>query len=308
MLAPLQRSPGAALPEKFRAAREFLRMSPLSFASATFAVSVVAGTLGSLLGLGGGVIVVPALLALGVDMHVAVGAAAVSVIATSSGAASRYLRQGFTNLRVAMFLEVGTVAGALTGALLSGVVDERALSLVFGCVLTVSAIALLRRSSSPAASASAAAPPSPSLAASGGWLALEGTFVDETGATVSYRARRPPLALALMYVAGIISGLLGIGSGALKVLAMDLAMGLPLKVSSATSNLMIGVTAASTAGVFFMRGDISPFVVAPVAAGVVVGAQIGARLMRWIPPRLLRGLFVLVVVVIAVQMFSRGLR
>lgn len=276
-----------------------LPMSPLSFAAATFGVSVGAGTLGSLLGLGGGVIVVPALLALGVDMHLAVGAAAVSVIATSSGAASSYLKQGFTNLRVAMFLEVGTVAGAFTGALLSGIVNERALSIVFGCVLTLSAIALLRR---PSTLRPSEAPETPE-----GMLRLTGVFVDENGNATRYRARRPPLALALMYVAGITSGLLGIGSGALKVLAMDLAMGLPMKVSSATSNLMIGVTAASTAGVCFMRGDISPFVVAPVAAGVVVGARIGARLLPVIPPRLLRGLFVVVVGVIAVQMFSRGL-
>jgi uncharacterized membrane protein YfcA len=271
-------------------------VSPAGFAAAACGISAVGGAIGALLGLGGGVIVVPALLLLGVDIRLAVGAAAVSVIATSSGAASSYLRRGYTNLRVAMFLEVGTVAGAFCGALAAGFVDERVLCLVFAGVLSLSAVALLRKPTT-------LAPPDPAAAPG----VLDGVFVDAAGGALAYRARRAPLALALMVLAGVASGMLGIGSGALKVLAMDLVMGLPVKVSSATSNLMIGVTAASTAAVCLLRGDVNPFVVAPVVAGIVVGSRVGARLLRVLPPRIVRAIFVVVVVVIAGQMFWRGI-
>ncbi len=245
-------------------------MTPILFTFAVLCLSVGAGLLGSLLGIGGGLILIPVLtLWLKVDIRYAVGASIVSVIATSSGAAAAYVRERMANMRVAMFLELATTAGALTGAFLSGLVGGRGVYLVFGGVMAYSALAMLKR----LRTAEAAPVPADALADR---LGLHGSYWDEAaGREVPYRVTRPLAGLGLMYVAGTVSGMLGIGSGALKVPAMDLTMRLPLKVSTATSNFMIGVTAAASAGVYFARGNIDPFIAGPVCVGVTLGAWLG---------------------------------
>ena len=277
-------------------------MTPLQFTVITFASSVVAGVLGSLLGLGGGIIVVPVLtLFLHVDIRYAIGASIVSVIATSSGAAAAYVRERMTNLRVAMVLEIATTTGAITGAYVAGKVQGRWLYLIFGVIMGYSALAMFRKRHD----VTGPVPPDK-------WadrLRLHDAFFDPAaGKVVEYRVTRTPLGFVLMYVAGIVSGLLGIGSGALKVPAMDLAMGLPIKVSTATSNFMIGVTAAASAGVYFARGDIDPFVAAPVAAGVLLGATAGSQLLGKLQGRVIRLVFVVVLLWVSGQMFVKGLR
>lgn len=277
-------------------------MTPLLFALVLFVLSLGAGAFGALLGLGGGLILVPALtLGLHVDIRYAVGASIVSVIATSSGAAAAYVRERMANLRVAMFLELATVSGALTGALLAGLVSGRWLFVVFGVVMAYSALAMLR------ARGGADAPVAPDALADR--LELHGSYFDAAaGREIDYRVTGARTGLALMYVAGTVSGLLGIGSGALKVPALDLAMRLPLKVSTATSNFMIGVTAAASATVYFARGDIEPFIAGPVAAGIVLGAFVGSRLLGRLESRRLRQLFVAVLLVVAAQMLFKGVR
>jgi uncharacterized membrane protein YfcA len=275
-------------------------MTPLEFCLITFAISVIAGGFGSLLGLGGGLIVIPALtLLLHVDIRYAIGASIVSVIATSSGAAAAYVRERMTNLRVAMVLEIATTLGAITGAWLAGRIGVRALDIIFGIILGYSAIMMLRRRESHAVSGHAP------------WadrLRLHGSYFDASqGREIAYRVRGTRIGLALMYVAGVTSGLLGIGSGALKVPAMDLAMRLPIKVSTATSNFMIGVTAAAGAGIYFMRGDIVPFVAAPVAVGVSLGAILGSRFLGKIKSERLRAAFVMILLLVSVQMLFKGI-
>jgi uncharacterized membrane protein YfcA len=278
-------------------------MTPLQFVLVTFAASMAAGVLGSVLGLGGGIIVIPVLtLLMGVNIRYAIGASVVSVIATSSGAAAAYVRERLTNLRVAMLLEVGTTTGALTGAYLAGHVAVRWLYVVFGLIMGYSAVAMFRGRRE---TGTLSVPPDP-LADR---LRLHSSYFDEaTGQQVVYRVTRTPLGLALMYVAGVVSGLLGIGSGALKVPAMDLGMRLPIKASTATSNFMIGVTAAASAGVYFSRGDIDPFVAAPVAAGVLLGATVGSRLLGRLKGQVIRLVFVVVLLWVSVEMLLKGLR
>ncbi|QQR42208.1 sulfite exporter TauE/SafE family protein [Myxococcus xanthus] len=277
-------------------------MTPFLFMLVVLGFSVGAGLLGSLLGIGGGLILIPVLtLLLKVDIQYAVGASIVSVIATSSGAAAAYVRDRMANTRVAMFLELATTAGALSGAFMSGLVGGRGVYLVFGGVMAWSALVMLRRMR-----ASAEAPvPADALADR---LALHGSYWDESqGREVSYRVTRPLTGLGLMYVAGTVSGMLGIGSGALKVPAMDLAMRLPLKVSTATSNFMIGVTAAASAGVYFARGNIDPFIAGPVCVGVTLGAWLGSRhLMARVNSTWLRALFVGVLLWVAFEMLRKG--
>jgi len=269
-----------------------------------FLVSLIAGLLGSLLGLGGGIIVIPALtLLFKVDIHYAIGASIVSVIATSSGAAAAYVRERMTNLRVAMVLEVATVAGALTGAYLAGILTVRWLYILFALILGYSAVMMFRkRRENPGEDdASIHAP----------WadfLRLNGSYYDEQeGKEVIYRVIHARIGLMLMYIAGVVSGLLGIGSGALKVPAMDLAMRMPIKISTATSNFMIGVTAAASAGVYFMRGEINPSIAAPVAIGVLVGATAGSRLLGRLKSTTLRMLFVVILLGISVEMLLKGI-
>jgi uncharacterized membrane protein YfcA len=278
-------------------------MTPLEFTLVVFAVSVAAGVLGSLLGLGGGIIVVPVLtLWFKIDIRYAIGASIVSVIATSSGAAAAYVRERMTNLRVAMLLETATTTGALTGAFLAGVIGGRWLYVIFGLMMGYSALAMFRKRNE---TAGLAVPPD----ALADRFRLHDTYFDQaTGQQVDYRVTHTPLGLALMFVAGCVSGLLGIGSGALKVPAMDLAMRLPIKVSTATSNFMIGVTAAASAGVYFARGDIDPFIAAPVAAGVLVGSVAGSHLLGRLKSQVVRIVFVVVLLYVSGEMLWRGIR
>src|ERR1035437_3919976 len=266
-----------------------------------FAVSALAGLIGALAGVGGGILVIPALIFIfGVDIHLAVGASIVSVIATSSGAASAYVRDRMTNMRIGMFLELATTTGAVCGALVAAVVAPALLYLLLGVVLLGSAwfqVARLGEEMLPTEPPSAIAKR----------LRLQSSYPDrQLGREVEYSARRVPLGFVLMWIAGAVSGLLGIGSGVLKVVAMDGAMRLPMKVSSATSNFMIGVTAAASAGIYLGRGDVDPTLVAPVALGVLAGAMLGARLLPRLANRQVRWIFLPVLVVIGIQTRLRG--
>lgn len=266
-----------------------------------FVVSVAAGIIGALAGVGGGILVIPALtIIFGVDIHLAVGASIVSVIATSSGAAAAYVRDRLTDMRVGMFLEVATTSGAVAGALLSAIVASAFLYLLLGVVLLFSAATQLMRLGEEV-------PPMEPATGLASTLKLASSYPDRRLGEVGYAARRVPAGFAMMVVAGMVSGLLGIGSGALKVLAMDVAMRLPMKVSSATSNFMIGVTAAASAGIYLGRGDVDPRIAAPVALGVLVGAFAGARLLGRLTNRSVRRIFVPVLVAIGVETMLRGL-
>jgi uncharacterized membrane protein YfcA len=267
-----------------------------------FAVSVAAGLIGALAGVGGGILVIPALtIGFGVDIRLAVGASIVSIIATSSGAAAAYVRDRMTDMRVGMFLELATTTGAVCGALVAAVVAPKFLYVLLGLVLLLSAtmqVARLGEETPPTD------PPS-SIALR---LRLVSSYPDrKLGREIPYSARRIPLGFALMWVAGVISGLLGIGSGVLKVLAMDGAMLLPMKVSTATSNFMIGVTAAASAGIYLGRGDVDPQIAAPVALGVLAGALIGARLLQHVSNRSVRLIFLPVLVAVGLETIGRGL-
>ncbi|WP_376795081.1 sulfite exporter TauE/SafE family protein [Thermogemmatispora sp.] len=267
-----------------------------------FVGSVVAGLLGSLIGLGGGVLIVPLLtLVFGLPISFAIGASIISVIATSSGAAAAYVRDRITNMRVGMFLELATTTGAISGAFLAGLLAPGVLGVIFGFILLLSALPTLFKMGEELPSG-----------VQNDWLArrlnLASSYPDEhLGHEVSYQVTRTPLGLILMYLAGVISGLLGIGSGAFKVLAMDVVMRLPLKVSTTTSNFMIGVTAAASAGIYFARGDIPPLVAAPVALGILLGALIGSRLLSRLSNRVIRLVFLPVIVATAVEMILHGL-
>jgi uncharacterized membrane protein YfcA len=278
-------------------------MTPLEFAAVAFLCSVVAGFLGSLLGVGGGIIVVPSLtLLLGVDIRFAIGASIVSVIATSSGAAASYVKEHLSNIRVGMLLEVATTAGALTGAFLAGRIGGGVLYIVFACVMIYTALSMLRFNHDGGRTDHI----SDRLADR---LTLHGSYRDDSeGTEVKYRVRRTRVGLALSYAAGLISGLLGVGGGVIKVPAMNLVMGMPLKVATATSNFMIGVTGAASAGVYFSRGDVNPFITGPVAVGVVLGSTIGSRILSRIHSSLLRISFVLLLVWVAIQMLLKGVR
>jgi uncharacterized membrane protein YfcA len=266
------------------------------------AASVIAGLVGSLVGLGGGVFVVPLLtLAFGLPIQEAIGASIVSVIATSSGAAAAYVRDHMTNLRVGMFLEVATTLGAISGAFLVVLAPTAALFIIFGLVLLVSSVPL-------AIKIGEELPQNVHNDRWAKWLSLAGTYPDQKlGREVPYEVTHVPAGFSMMYVAGLISGLLGIGSGTFKVLAMDTAMRLPMKVSTTTSNFMIGVTAAASAGIYFARGDIHPLVAAPVALGVLLGATIGARTLAKLSNSTIRKIFIPLLILIAAEMLLRGI-
>ncbi len=276
-------------------------MTPLSFTLVVLGISYFAGLLGSLVGVGGGIIVVPALtLLMGVGIQNAIAASIVSVIATSSGAAASYVSERITNMRLGMVLEVSTVLGALTGAALAAHVSGRELYLIFAAVLAYTAWSMLRKRGAPAE-------PAPDALADR--LKLHGRFFDRSlGKEVAYRVSRTKLGMAVSYVAGVSSGLLGIGGGVIKVPVMNLAMGVPIKACTATSNFMIGVTAAASAAVYLMRGEVLPFVAAPVAVGVLVGARTGAKLMGGMKNSLIRVLFVVVLAASAIEMLQKGLK
>jgi hypothetical protein len=282
-------------------------VSVLVFTLVVFAGSIFAGFLGSLTGLGGGVVIVPLLtIALGVDVHYAIGASLVSVIATSSGSAAAYLKEGFTNMRVGIFLEVATTAGAIVGASVATRLPGPAIEVVFGVVLLVSVVLTLALREAPAGSTAAQ---DAALAASerlARRLRLTGSYPTPTG-EVTYTPRRVPLGFGIMAGAGTLSGLLGIGSGAVKVLALDQAMRLPFKVSTTTSNFMIGVTAAASAGVFLRRGFIAPGLAMPVMLGVLAGSLIGARLLLRARVGALRVVFAVAILALGIEMIVAGL-
>jgi uncharacterized membrane protein YfcA len=273
-------------------------LNVLEFTALVWLGALLAGFLGSLTGLGGGVVIVPLLvMVFGVDVRYAIGASLVSVIATSSGAAAAYVKEGYSNIRVGMLLEIGTTSGALAGAYVAGLVEPETIAIIFGIVLLLSAYL----SSRPRPEHGDGMPPDP-LATR---LRLDATYPTPHGLQ-SYHVRRVPLGFVLMFIAGVISGLLGIGSGALKVLAMDQAMRLPFKVSTTTSNFMIGVTAAASAGVYMSRGYIDPGLSMPVMLGVLLGSLLGARVLAVVEVHWLRLVFGIVIVALAVQMIYKG--
>jgi uncharacterized membrane protein YfcA len=268
------------------------------FSLALFAIALGASILGGILGMASGVFIVPMLIACGIDIRSAIVASIVSVIACSCGGAAAFLRERLTNVRIAIVLEVATTIGAVLGMLLFGVVPVRFLFLLFAAILLLSAWQMMARRRERLMESSQP----------GAWPALDASYPDRAlGREVTYRVHRLPLGMALMFGAGLISALLGIGSGVLKIPAMDTALKLPIKVSSATSNFMIGVTAAASGAAYFARGLIVPGIAGPVALGSVVGAAAGARLLMLIPDRKLRFWFALLLVLLAVQMLLEAL-
>ena len=273
-------------------------MTILTFTLLVGLGALAAGFLGALTGLGGGVVIVPLLVVVfRVHIHYAIGASLISVIATSSGAAAAYVKEGYSNIRLGMFLEIATTLGALGGAYLAGIIPVSSLTVVFGVVLLISAwLAGRPRVENPPGEV-----PDP-LATR---LRLDGTYPTPAGLQ-SYHVHRVPAGFGMMSVAGLLSGLLGIGSGAFKVLAMDQAMRVPFKASTTTSNFMIGVTAAASAGVYLSRGWIDPGLAMPVTLGVLLGSLLGTRVLVKADPGRLRLLFALVVLALALQMIYKG--
>lgn len=274
-------------------------MTVLEFSLLVWLGAFAAGFLGALTGLGGGVVITPLLtLGFGVDIRYAIGASLISVIATSSGAAAAYVKEGYSNIRIGMILEVATTVGALVGAFLAGIASTGAIAVVFGLVLLYSAYLAER----PRPETTAAEPPD-RLAS---FLRLDGSYPTADGPR-AYHVRHVPAGFALMFVAGVLSGLLGIGSGAVKVLAMDQVMRIPFKVSTTTSNFMIGVTAAAGAGVYLRRGYIDPGLAMPIVLGVLPGAMAGSRVLVGARIRRLRLVFSIVVAVLGFEMLYKGL-
>jgi uncharacterized membrane protein YfcA len=275
-------------------------MNNLEFTPLVFGISAVAGCLGALTGLGGGVVVTPALtLLLGVDIRYAIGASLVSVIATSSGAAAAFVREGYSNIRIGMFLEIATTLGALLGAFLATRTPTAILSVIFGLVLLHAAWQSSRGRPRDGKSVQ-----SDVLARR---LKLDGSYPSPEG-PCKYQVTHVKTGFSLMFGAGTLSGLLGIGSGALKVIAMDQAMRVPFKVSTTTSNFMIGVTAAASAGIYLSRGYIEPGLAMPVMLGVLAGSILGARRLIGAKVRVLRWIFAGVVGVMAVEMIVTGVK
>jgi uncharacterized membrane protein YfcA len=274
-------------------------MSVVAFSGILFAGSLLAGFIGSLTGLGGGVVIIPFLtLVFGVDIRYAVGASLISVIATSSGAASVYVKEGFSNIRIGMFLEVATTLGALAGALIASIVSPSLIAVLFGGVLVGTALM-----STKIPKETPTPPGSDSLVR---FLRLDGQYPGASG-WIPYHIRAVPAGFGLMSIAGTLSGMLGIGSGALKVIAMDRIMRLPFKVSTATSNFMIGVTAAGSAGVYLHRGYIDPGLTMPVMLGVLAGSVLGTKVLVRAPARSLRRIFAVVIFFLGLEMIFHGI-
>lgn len=313
-------------------------MNTLTLTALVWLSSLGAGFLGALTGLGGGVVIIPVLtLVFGVDIRYAIGAALVSVIATSCGAAAAYVKEGYTNIRIGMFLEIATTTGALAGASAAARLPTHVIAVIFGAVLMVSAYLAGRprrrdgKGDSPifAGTKIGTVPRRPqrredaegdspisadtrigTVPRQTDWLAarlrLDGSYPRADG-PVSYHVGGVAPGFGLMFVAGTLSGLLGIGSGALKVLAMDQVMRIPLKVSTTTSNFMIGVTAAASAGVYLNRGYIDPGLAMPVVLGVLPGALLGARVLGKTRTRTLRTVFAVALALLALEMIYNGL-
>lgn len=273
-------------------------MTTIEFVALVWLGSLLAGFLGALTGLGGGVVIVPLLtLAFHVDIRYAIGASLVSVIATSSGAAAAYVREGYSNIRVGMFLEIATTIGALAGAFVAVHLPTSVIAIIFGGVLLYSAYLAYR-------------PPSGHTGEEktgrlAKFLRMDATYPTESGPK-AYHVTGVPAGFGLMFVAGLLSGILGIGSGAVKVLAMDRAMRLPFKVSTTTSNFMIGVTAAASAGVYLSRGYIDPGLAMPVMIGVLLGSFFGSRVLTRARASSLRLVFSIVIAFLGIEMLYNG--
>jgi len=263
--------------------------------------SILAGIIGALGGLGGGVLIVPFLtLYFHVPISLAIGASIVSVIATSSGSAAAYVRDKISNIRIGTFLVLFTTTGAILGAFIEHVTPVKVLFFIFGVVLIISVIPMLKKIGEEVPKVEKNDP----LAEK---LGLYGEYYDSVlKREVKYKVTGVKPGAAMMFMAGTISGLLGIGSGAFKVLAMDLAMRLPIKVSTTTSNFMIGVTAAASAGIYFFTGDVNPFIAAPVAVGVLIGAIIGTKILVRIRSSSVRKIFAVIILIVGLEMILRG--
>ena len=273
-------------------------MSVLLFTIVVLLGAFLAGLLGSMTGLGGGVIIIPLLtLVLGVDIHYAIGASIISVIATSSGSAAAYVKEGITNIRIGMFLEIATTISAIFGAVITIYINPSYIAIVFGMILLFSAAMMIRKKVDRSDNDT-----SGKLAL---MLKLNGTYPTDEGIK-KYAVHNVVGGFMMMFIAGIISGLLGIGSGALKVIAMDNIMRIPFKVSTTTSNFMMGVTAAASAVVYFHRGQIDPGIAMPVTIGVLVGSTLGAKILLRTKTDKLKVVFAVVVTFLALQMIYNG--
>lgn len=273
-------------------------MTILAFTFILLLGAYCAGLLGSLTGLGGGVVVIPLLtLVLGVDFHYAVGAALVASIATSSGSGSAYVKEGITNIRLGMFLEIATAIGAVCGAAVAIYLNNNFIAILFGCVLVLTAVMQQRRKSDHDGVVGSEAARR---------LRLYGTWPQKDGSLKAYELRHVGGGFGVMYIAGVLSGILGIGSGVLKVIAMDGIMKVPFKVSTTTSNFMMGVTACASAVVYVQRGQIEPGIACPVMIGVLCGALTGARLLKTLDVRLLRRIFCVAILLVALNMIWQG--
>ena len=273
-------------------------MTILAFTLILLAASYCAGLLGSLTGLGGGVVVIPVLtLCFGVDFHYAVGAALVASIATSSGSGSAYVKEGVTNIRLGMFLEIATTIGAVCGAAVAIYLNSNTIAIIYGGVLVLTAAMQQRRKSDHDGVVGSE---------TARRLKLFGSWPQKDGTMKHYQLRHVGGGFSVMYVAGILSGILGIGSGVLKVIAMDGIMKVPFKVSTTTSNFMMGVTACASAVIYVQRGNIVPGMACPVMIGVLFGALTGAKLLKRLDVRLLRRIFCIVILMVAANMIYQG--
>ena len=273
-------------------------MTILAFTLILLAASYCAGLLGSLTGLGGGVVVIPVLtLCLGVDFHYAVGAALVASIATSSGSGSAYVKEGVTNIRLGMFLEIATTIGAVCGAAVAIYLNSNTIAIIYGSVLVLTAAMQQRRKSDHDGVVGS------EMARR---LKLFSSWPQKDGTMKHYQLRHVGGGFSVMYVAGVLSGILGIGSGVLKVIAMDGIMKVPFKVSTTTSNFMMGVTACASAVIYVQRGNIVPGMACPVMIGVLFGALTGAKLLKRLDVRLLRRIFCIVILMVAANMIYQG--
>ncbi|MCI6485015.1 MAG: sulfite exporter TauE/SafE family protein [Bacteroidales bacterium] len=273
-------------------------MTILAFTLILLAASYCAGLLGSLTGLGGGVVVIPVLtLCFGVDFHYAVGAALVASIATSSGSGSAYVKEGVTNIRLGMFLEIATTIGAVCGAAVAIYLNSNTIAIIYGGVLVLTAVMQQRRKSDHDGVVGSE---------TARRLKLFSSWPQKDGTMKHYQLRHVGGGFSVMYVAGILSGILGIGSGVLKVIAMDGIMKVPFKVSTTTSNFMMGVTACASAVIYVQRGNIVPGMACPVMIGVLFGALTGAKLLKRLDVRLLRRIFCIVILMVAANMIYQG--
>lgn len=266
-----------------------------------FCGAILAGFLGSLTGLGGGFVIIPLLtLAFGVDLRYAIGASLVTSIASSSGAAAAYLKEGITNIRIGMFLEIATTTGAVVGALVAIYLNNGFIAVLFGCVLIFSSLRTIFYKKTEA-------DPNEKGDPLGEKLHLNSSYTTREGEVVRYKVQHVLGGYSLMTLAGILSGILGIGSGALKVLAMDTAMKIPFKVSTTTSNFMVGVTTAASAVIYLQRGYIDPGLAMPIVTGVLLGAFLGSKILPKANVRNLRLLFSVVIFIVAITMMYNGL-